>query len=88
MLLAHELVDPGVTAEAQATARELAGLVEASLTKLDDPDREIILLRHYEHLSNQEVADALQLTAAAASMRYLRAIRRLREILDSDNSEN
>ena len=46
--------------------------------KLSDDDREIVLMRHHEGLSNQEVARALDLTEAAASMRYLRALRRLR----------
>ena len=40
--------------------------------QLSDDDREIILMRHHEQLSNQEVAQPLQLTEAAASMRYLR----------------
>ena len=38
-------------------------------------------MRHYEFLSNQEVAEALGLSQPAASMRYLRAIRRMRDLL-------
>ncbi len=45
-------------------------------------DREIILMRHYEHLTNQEIADVLGLKPPATSMRYLRAIRRLRELME------
>ena len=41
-------------------------------------------MRHYEQLSNQEVAQVLGLTEPAASMRYLRAVRRLRAILGGD----
>ena len=48
------------------------------LTALDDDDREIVLLRHFEQLSNSEAAQALGLTEAAAGMRHLRALRRLR----------
>ena len=48
---------------------------------LEDDDREIILMRHHELLSNGEVAAALKLTEAAASMRYLRAVRRLKAAL-------
>ena len=48
---------------------------------LDDEDKEIVLMRHFEQLSNQDVAQALGLTEPAASMRYLRAIRRLRKLL-------
>ncbi|NIP87331.1 MAG: RNA polymerase factor sigma-70, partial [Planctomycetales bacterium] len=41
---------------------------------------------HFEKLSNSEVAAALDLSPPAASMRYLRAVRRLRKILASDES--
>jgi RNA polymerase sigma-70 factor (ECF subfamily) len=41
-------------------------------------------MRHREQLSNQQVAEALGLTEAAASMRYLRAVRRLRSALLPD----
>ncbi len=39
-------------------------------------------MRHYEQMSNLEAAEAIGLTEPAASMRYLRALRRLRAILD------
>jgi RNA polymerase sigma-70 factor, ECF subfamily len=41
-----------------------------------------VLMRHFEHLSNCEVATALGLSEPAAGMRYLRAMRRLREKLE------
>ena len=44
-------------------------------------------MRHFEQLSNQDVAAALSLTEAAASMRYLRALRRLRDLLAKKNDE-
>ena len=78
--LAAQLFDPQLT-PAAATQRELAHRVEGSLADLGEQDCEIIIMRHYEQLSNQEVAEALGLTEAAASMRYLRAIRRLRSLL-------
>ena len=55
--------------------------VITAIAKLPDQDCEIIIMRHYEQLSNQEVAADLSLTEAAASMRYLRAVRRLRDLL-------
>ena len=45
-------------------------------------------MRHYEQLTNQEIAQALQLTEPAASMRYLRAVRRLRGLLTEPSSQN
>jgi RNA polymerase sigma-70 factor (ECF subfamily) len=44
-------------------------------------------MRHYEQLSNQEIAEALQLSEPAASMRYLRAVRRLRALLAESSSQ-
>ena len=61
-------------------AKRLLRLQEA-LNALDPLDRVVLSMRHFEELSNQEVAQALNLTAAAASMRYLRAMRKLREML-------
>jgi RNA polymerase sigma-70 factor (ECF subfamily) len=44
-------------------------------------------MRHYEQLSNQEIAQALDLTEPAASMRYLRALRRLKELMTSGSGD-
>jgi RNA polymerase sigma-70 factor (ECF subfamily) len=45
-------------------------------------------MRHYEQLSNQDIAAVLQLSEPAASMRYLRALRRLRELIDQSSSSS
>ncbi|TWT95058.1 sigma-70 family RNA polymerase sigma factor [Neorhodopirellula pilleata] len=83
--LAIQLCDPAMTPAAVATQREIASKVEAAIEKLDDADREVILMRHYEHLSNLEIAEVLNLNPPAASMRYLRAVRRLRTVLEEDD---
>jgi RNA polymerase sigma-70 factor (ECF subfamily) len=59
-----------------------------ALGELEPDDREIILMRGMEQMSNQQVAEILHLTEAAASMRHLRALRRLKQVLvpDMDNS--
>jgi RNA polymerase sigma-70 factor (ECF subfamily) len=43
--------------------------------------REILVLRHYEQMTNGDAAAALGLSHPAASMRYFRALERLQEIL-------
>jgi RNA polymerase sigma-70 factor (ECF subfamily) len=48
---------------------------------MDQLDREILALRHFEQLSNGEAAQALGLSKSAASKRYIRALQRLKEIL-------
>jgi RNA polymerase sigma-70 factor (ECF subfamily) len=81
VLLVAQLVDGERTPASAAIQEELQKRLNGALIQLGDDDREIILMRHHEQLSNQEVAAALGLTEAAASMRYLRAIRKLRSLL-------
>jgi RNA polymerase sigma-70 factor (ECF subfamily) len=87
MELAVQLCDPALTPAAAATQREIAIKVEQAIEKMNEQDREIILMRHYEHLSNLEIAEILNLNPPAASMRYLRAVRRLREILEQEDKQ-
>jgi RNA polymerase sigma-70 factor (ECF subfamily) len=79
--LAGQLMDPERTPASAAIQHELQRRLQDALEQLEEDDREVILMRHFEQLANQEVASALGLTEAAASMRYLRAIRRLRDLL-------
>lgn len=85
MDLAARLKDHELTPAAATIRKELERRFHAALDELDDDDREIMLMRHQEHLTNSEVAAALGLTQAAAGMRYLRAVRRLREVLGGDH---
>jgi RNA polymerase sigma-70 factor (ECF subfamily) len=50
---------------------------------MEPVDREVLVLRHFEHLSNDETALTLGLKKSTASQRYIRALRRLKEILSS-----
>jgi RNA polymerase sigma-70 factor (ECF subfamily) len=85
--LAGQLLDPERTPASEAIRRELQRRLDGAIAHLEEDDREVILLRHGEQLSNQEVAAALGLTEAAASMRYLRAVRRLRAALLPDGGD-
>jgi RNA polymerase sigma-70 factor (ECF subfamily) len=79
--LAAQLCDQALTPAAEALRRELRSRFQDALAQLEDDDREIVLLRHFEQLSNSEAALTLGLSEAAAGMRHLRALRRLRSIL-------
>jgi RNA polymerase sigma-70 factor, ECF subfamily len=79
--LAGQLLDQDLTPASAAIQEEMQRRLREAIAQLDDDDREIILMRHYEMLANQEVAESLGLTEAAASMRYLRAVRKLRDLL-------
>lgn len=80
--LAGQLQDRQMTPATTATWRELQRRFELACEQLDPQDQEIVLMRHFEKLDNSEVAQALGLSAQAASMRHLRAMRRLRKLLD------
>jgi RNA polymerase sigma-70 factor (ECF subfamily) len=82
--LAAQFLDPERTPASEAMRREQAALVEAAIECLEEDDRAIVRMRHQEKKSNQEVAAALGLTEAAASMRHLRAVRRLTALLKPD----
>ncbi len=86
--LVSQLVDTDRTPATQAIQEELARKLTAAVNELGDDDREIILLRHHEQMANQDVATLLGLTEAAASMRYLRALRRLRAVLLPDGDKD
>ncbi|MEX0824737.1 MAG: sigma-70 family RNA polymerase sigma factor [Pirellulaceae bacterium] len=85
--LAGQLCDPAMTPQQIASQKEIAAQVETAIERLGEQDREIVMMRHYEHLSNLEIAEALQLNPPAASMRYLRAVRRLRQLLEEQSSD-
>jgi RNA polymerase sigma-70 factor (ECF subfamily) len=62
--------------------------IQAAIHLLSELDREVIALRHFEQLTNLQVAEVLNLTPTAASNRYIRAISRLSETLtESSGSE-
>ena len=85
--LGGQIADRELTPAAAATWHELERRFAAAVDLLDEGDRQIVLLRHFEHLSTAEAADVLGLSKPAAGMRYLRAMRRLRVLLD-DGSES
>jgi RNA polymerase sigma-70 factor (ECF subfamily) len=73
----------GLTSPTQAVSRdETRRQIELALNSMDEIDREVVTLRHFEGLSNSEVAQLLEISQAAASNRYVRAIRRLKAVLD------
>ena len=84
--LVAPLRDHPLTPAPPATGLELERRFQAAGDQLDTQDQEVVLMRHFEHLSNGETAAALDLSPQAASMRYLRAMRRLREFMDDSGN--
>src|SRR5262245_28180666 len=73
----------GLTSPTQAAVRaEMQLQLQEALHSMNPLDREVVVLRHFEELNNIETAAVLGIEPPAASKRYLRAIRRLKGILD------
>jgi RNA polymerase sigma-70 factor (ECF subfamily) len=71
-----------ITSPSQAVVKaEARDQVQEALNKMDELDREVLALRHFEQLSNGEIAEVLGLTESGATARYVRALRRLKKVL-------
>ena len=75
--LLSQLTSPSNVAMRDETAKQLEEIIE----RMKPMDREIIMLRHFELLDNKEVAEVLGIQQKASSIRYIRAIARLREVI-------
>lgn len=71
----------GSTPSGRLIEEELAQRVREAVAQLGGDDREILLMRNFEGLSNQEIAQVLDIEPDAASKRYGRALLRLRKVL-------
>lgn len=84
--IAAQLVG-NLTSPSRAAIREERLIqLRAALDEMDEIDREVLALRHFEELGNNEVAEILGLQKTAASNRYVRALKRLKQIMDADSS--
>lgn len=73
-----------LTSPSQAAIRiETQLRVEEKLNEMDKIDREILVLRHFEKLSNQETARVLNIKESAASNRFIRALKKLKASMNS-----
>jgi RNA polymerase sigma-70 factor (ECF subfamily) len=79
--LAAQLLGQLTTPSQAAIKAETRLAVQKALNSMDPVDREVLALKHFEQLSTSEIADVLGMSKAGAGSRYLRAIKRLREIL-------
>jgi RNA polymerase sigma-70 factor (ECF subfamily) len=57
--------------------------LQEALNAMDALDREVLALRHFEHLSRAEAAEVLGIQESACSKRHMRALKRLKEILSA-----
>ena len=70
------------TSPSQAAVRaERVVRLQEALNTLDPVDREVLALRHFEQLTAAETARVLSISEEAAAKRYIRALKRLKQIL-------
>lgn len=79
--LARQFLARGSSPSQRLGRREMGQQVRQALARLSPTDREILVLRNLEALSNQEAAHVLEIDPATASQRYGRALLRLRKLL-------
>jgi len=81
--LANLLLGRFTSPSAAAIRAERRVRLQAALDQMDPLDREVLALRHFEELTNGEAATVLGLSKTAASNRYIRALKRLKDILST-----
>jgi RNA polymerase sigma-70 factor (ECF subfamily) len=86
--LAAQLLGKMTTPSRVAIRTESKLRIQDALNAMDPMDREVLTLRHFEMLTNAETAQVLELSHAAASNRYVRALKRMKQILDQAHSED
>jgi RNA polymerase sigma-70 factor (ECF subfamily) len=80
-VLGRQLLAPASSPSQVLRRQELAGRVRQAVAEISGADREIVLMRNFEQLTNQQAAAVLGIDPATASQRYGRALMRLRAIL-------
>jgi RNA polymerase sigma-70 factor, ECF subfamily len=78
--LAEHLLGKLTTASQAAMRVELKLRVQEALNSMAPHDRKVLILRHFEELSNAETAQVLGIKPWAAVNRYVRALKRLKDV--------
>ncbi len=79
--LAAQLLGHATRPSEAAIRAEVKVRLQEALNTMDPLDREVLALRHFEQLTPAETAKVLGIKEKAAGMRYLRALKRLKDIL-------
>ena len=78
-----------ITSPSLAAVRAEAKLqIQEALNMMDPVDREVLTLRNFELLTNSETAQVLEISPQAASNRYVRALKRMKEMLSQVRGES
>lgn len=86
-VLADRLMASGTSPSRRLIREELLRRVQAALDRLAEGDREILVMRHLEEMSAAEIAAILGISEGAVRVRLLRALKRLRILLDDGGTD-
>lgn len=81
MSIASQLLGNFTSPSQIAMRDEVSGQLDKAIETMEPIDREVLALRHFEELTNSEVAEVLGIQQKAASIRYVRALKRLKEVM-------
>ncbi len=81
--LAVQLLGRHTSPSNAAIRAERQRRIQEALGEISALDREVLVLRHFEQLSNRETAEALGIGKSAASKRYVAALKRLKSVLSA-----
>jgi RNA polymerase sigma-70 factor (ECF subfamily) len=87
MRLSQRLLAPGTSVNAALLRKELHDRLQAALAKLTSSDREILVIRNLEQMSAAEIGAVLGIKEGTVRVRHLRALERLRSLLDLEEEE-
>jgi RNA polymerase sigma-70 factor (ECF subfamily) len=82
MELARQVVASGTSPSMQLFRKELRCRVHEALSQMPESDREVLIMRYLERLSAHEIATIVGASENAVNMRHVRALRRLRGLLN------
>jgi RNA polymerase sigma-70 factor (ECF subfamily) len=85
--LAQKLIDPVSGPSQELLREELRRRVRAALERLSERDRTLLVLRYLEQFSTREIAAELDTTEGAVKTRHVRALARLRSLLDDPEEQ-
>ncbi|MDJ0976268.1 MAG: sigma-70 family RNA polymerase sigma factor [Planctomycetota bacterium] len=85
-VMAEQLVGGLPSPSGTVMREEMCRQVQEGLDRMKPADREVLVMRHFEELTHAEAATELGISEDAASKRYLRALQRLRSILEEAGS--
>lgn len=82
MSIASQLLGNFTSPSQIAMRDEVANQLDQAIDSMEPIDREVLALRHFEELTNSEVAEVLGIQQKAASIRYVRALKRLKDVVN------